>query len=145
MFVDASAIVGILADEDDAAYLIAKIETTTDPISVSPIVIYEAVIGLARKKMAATPGEGAAIPQAMIDQAQVIVREFLAEIGAEEVTVTSEIGRSAIVAARNFGRVVGHRAQLNFGDCFSYACAQALGAPLLFKGNDFPHTDIDAA
>ncbi|WP_347379669.1 type II toxin-antitoxin system VapC family toxin [Methylobacterium sp. Leaf466] len=38
-----------------------------------------------------------------------------------------------------------HPAGLNFGDCFSYALAQALGAPLLFKGNDFSRTDIAIA
>lgn len=38
-----------------------------------------------------------------------------------------------------------HRAALNFGDCFSYALAKALGEPLLFKGNDFSHTDIAVA
>jgi ribonuclease VapC len=35
-----------------------------------------------------------------------------------------------------------HRAGLNFGDCFSYALAKISGGPLLFKGDDFPHTDI---
>ena len=35
-----------------------------------------------------------------------------------------------------------HRANLNFGDCFSYALAKETGLPLLFKGNDFTHTDI---
>jgi ribonuclease VapC len=38
-----------------------------------------------------------------------------------------------------------HPAALNFGDCFSYALAQATGFPLLFKGNDFTKTDIQAA
>jgi ribonuclease VapC len=34
---------------------------------------------------------------------------------------------------------------LNFGDCFAYALAKDLGAPLLFKGSDFAQTDIPAA
>jgi len=34
---------------------------------------------------------------------------------------------------------------LNFGDCFSYALARAMGEPLLFKGDDFAHTDITPA
>jgi ribonuclease VapC len=38
-----------------------------------------------------------------------------------------------------------HKAGLNFGDCFSYALAKTLGAPLLFKGDDFTHTDIRPA
>ncbi len=36
-----------------------------------------------------------------------------------------------------------HRAGLDFGGCFSYALARALDEPLLFKGNDFPQTDIE--
>ena len=35
-----------------------------------------------------------------------------------------------------------HRAGLNLGDCFSYALAKALDRPLLFKGDDFCHTDV---
>jgi ribonuclease VapC len=31
---------------------------------------------------------------------------------------------------------------VNIGDCFAYACARQLDAPLLCKGNDFPRTDI---
>ena len=38
-----------------------------------------------------------------------------------------------------------HLAQLNLGDCFTYACAPSLGAPLLCKGDDFPRTDIRLA
>ena len=38
-----------------------------------------------------------------------------------------------------------HPAGLNFGDCFAYALAKATGEPLLFKGNDFRKTDIQAA
>ncbi len=37
-----------------------------------------------------------------------------------------------------------HRAGLNLGDCFSYGLAMALNAPLLFKGEDFRHTDVRA-
>ena len=44
-----------------------------------------------------------------------------------------------------FGKGQGHPAQLNFGDCMSYAVAKAHGVPLLFKGDDFPRTDITVA
>jgi ribonuclease VapC len=65
------------------------------------------------------------------------------EIGLEHVTV--EQGRIAADAYRRFGRESGHPARLNFGDCFSYALAKATGEPLLFKGDDFGHTDIARA
>lgn len=48
-------------------------------------------------------------------------------------------------AYRDFGCGSGHPARLNFGDCFAYALARHLGEPLLFKGNDFAHTDITPA
>ncbi|HXP05319.1 MAG TPA: type II toxin-antitoxin system VapC family toxin [Stellaceae bacterium] len=51
----------------------------------------------------------------------------------------------ARAAYRDFGKRSGHPAQLNFGDCFAYALAQRHGEPLLFKGNDFAHTDITPA
>jgi ribonuclease VapC len=47
-------------------------------------------------------------------------------------------------AYRRFGKGR-HRASLNFGDCCAYAIAKTLGAPLLFKGDDFPLTDIEPA
>ena len=48
-------------------------------------------------------------------------------------------------AYRQFGKGSGHRARLNFGDCFAYALAKERDEPLLFIGNDFIHTDIHPA
>jgi ribonuclease VapC len=65
-----------------------------------------------------------------------------AEILLEPVTVhQAEVARGAY---RDFGKGR-HRAGLNFGDCFSYALAKAKAEPLLFKGNDFRHTDVEPA
>ncbi len=52
--------------------------------------------------------------------------------------------RLAVEAAMRFGKGR-HPARLNLGDCFSYALARSLDAPLLFKGDDFAHTDIRPA
>jgi ribonuclease VapC len=57
--------------------------------------------------------------------------------------VTEEQVRIARQAYLDFGRG-NHPAALNFGDCFAYALAKATGEPLLFKGEDFRHTDIKA-
>ena len=62
-----------------------------------------------------------------------------ADIIIEPVTV--EQGHLARQAFLDYGSGR-HKAGLNFGDCFSYALAKALGEPLLFKGNDFSQTDI---
>ena len=52
---------------------------------------------------------------------------------------------SAYAAFIAYGKGSGHPAQLNFGDLFAYALAKARGLPLLFKGDDFSHTDIGVA
>lgn len=56
--------------------------------------------------------------------------------------VSAEQARIGHAAYRKFGIGSGHKAKLNFGDCFSYALAKATGEPLLFKGDDFVHTDV---
>ena len=56
-------------------------------------------------------------------------------------SVTPEQARIGHEAYRRFGKGQ-HKAGLNFGDCFAYALAKATGRPLLFKGEDFIHTDI---
>lgn len=70
---------------------------------------------------------------------------LLTEVGAEIVPVTESMARAARIAYRRYGKGSGHNAQLNYGDCFSYALAAERAAPLLFKGNDFSRTDIAAA
>jgi ribonuclease VapC len=57
----------------------------------------------------------------------------------------SPIAYIAAEAADRYGKGTDHPAQLNFGDCLSYAVAKHLGTPLLYKGNDFVHTDIESA
>ena len=59
--------------------------------------------------------------------------------------VTRDQARIARDAYRDFGQGSGHQAGLNFGDCFAYALAKTAGEALLFKGNDFGHTDITPA
>src|SRR5215467_12018023 len=59
--------------------------------------------------------------------------------------VTHDQARIAREAYRDFGKGSGHKARLNFGDCFAYALAKATGEPLLYKGRDFAHTDVASA
>ena len=64
--------------------------------------------------------------------------------GIEVVPVTAEQVTAARRAWRRFGRGR-HRAALNLGDCLAYALAEVTREPLLFKGDDFTHTDVEAA
>ena len=57
----------------------------------------------------------------------------------------SEQAEIARAAYRDFGKGSGHAAGLNFGDCFAYALAKSMREPLLFKGDDFSHTDVAIA
>lgn len=146
MFLDASAIIAILADEPDARELLAKIDAAGGgSCCYSPLAAYEAVVGLARMKTVALYGQDAPIRRTLFDQVQAVVTGFLNELEAVEIPIGSDIGKVALTAARDFGRATGHPAQLNFGDCFAYACARSYGVRLLFKGGDFSRTDIEAA
>lgn len=69
---------------------------------------------------------------------------FIEQTDAQIIDITAEIGRHAVNAFNTFGRGR-HKASLNMGDCFAYACAKAHNMPLLLKGNDFPYTDIEVA
>ena len=128
MFVDASAIVAILVEESDAASLTKRLEQAVAPCT-SPLAIYEAVAGVAR------------VRTVEIRTAETILDRFLEQARVRVVPITAEIGRGALTAFERYGRGR-HPAALNMGDCFAYACARVLDMPLLFKGDDFPLTDI---
>lgn len=69
---------------------------------------------------------------------------FFRRAGIAIEPVTVEQGELARQAFLDYGKGR-HKAGLNFGDCFAYALAKAAGEPLLFKGDDFARTDIEAA
>jgi len=71
--------------------------------------------------------------------------DLLRESGISIQPVTASQAYIARQAYRDFGKGSGHPARLNFGDCFAYALAKELGESLLFKGDDFSHTDVAAA
>lgn len=131
MFVDASAIAAIIADEDDGTALVRRLSVAQRRYT-SPIAVYETILGIARIR-----GGSVAAVSALID-------EFIQRLDIDTIPITVEIGRAAIDAFARFGRGR-HPARLNMGDCFAYACARELGVPLLFKGDDFSQTDIAAA
>ena len=72
------------------------------------------------------------------------VRALLREGRFQVASVIEEHADLAIEAYDNYGKGRGRKANLNLGDCFSYALAKATGLPL-FKGNDFTQTDLEVA
>ncbi len=128
MFVDASALIAIIADEPEASALAARLDQA-GKVLLSPVAIFEATAGLAR------------IANVAPSQARQLVRQFIEEVGAQIVAIDAAICEAAIEASQRFGNGR-HPARLNMGDCFAYACAKALDSPLLFKGGDFSLTDV---
>ncbi len=137
MVIDASAIVAVLAEEPKAGEVIAAIQDHPGAFAVSPMTVFEAALGLAK----ARTGRKRAAAGEDIEIALAAVQKFLDTVAAEEIAITRDLGREAVAAAARFGRAVGHPADLNFGDCFSYALARRRSAALLFIGDDFVRTD----
>jgi ribonuclease VapC len=73
------------------------------------------------------------------------LKRIVAALGVEILPFTVEQARLAFDAFKRFGKGRGTKASLNFGDCFAYALAKELQAPLLYKGTDFAHTDLQPA
>lgn len=138
MFIDASAIVAILGREPGYEEIEKRLAIIDGPFFVSPLVKFEAATALARQK---TPAQSKPSPN-LLRQAQAAVDAFVEDLGAEEMTITADIGRQALEASATYGKAIGHAADLNFGDCFAYACAKARKVGLLYKGHDFAHTDL---
>ena len=136
MFIDASAIVAILGREPGHEELEKRLASSGGPFYFSPLVRFEASLGLARQKSPTKP------TAELLHQARGAVDAFIEDLEAAEIGVSPEIGKQALEACATYGKAVGHAADLNFGDCFAYACAKSLGVALLYKGADFSHTDL---
>jgi len=136
MFIDASAIVAVMTREPGWEDIVERLDGSDTSFSVSSLARFEAVLALARKQPSSLDKRQA------IASAREAVANFLSEIGANEITVTPRIGELALDAATAYGKTAGHPAALNFGDCFAYACAKALGVSLAYKGDDFAQTDL---
>lgn len=138
MVVDASAIIAVLAEEPKGPEVVRALKDHAGPFAVPPMTVFESTLGLARARI----GRERAVTSDDIATALAAVVKFCEALQAEEPAVSPYLARKAVEAAARFGKIVGHRADLNFGDCFAYAHAQARSEPLLFVGDDFTHTDV---
>ena len=126
MVVETSVLVAIILREQGFESFVFQI-AEADMCSTSAANYLEASIALQQRR-----GEGSV---AELDR---VIGEM--EIAIVPVTaVQVRIARSAFLT---YGKGMKNAAQLNFGDWFGYALAKQLGEPLLFKGNDFIHTDV---
>lgn len=128
MVVDTSALLAILFGEPERHLFIARLAHADDPL-VSTATLVEASI-----VMHARLGEDGVGD----------LDDLLTAAAVRPVAVDAHQAQLARAAFACFGKGQAS-AGLNFGDCFAYALAQALGRPLLFKGADFAQTDVQPA
>lgn len=129
MIVDTSAVIAVLLDEPERGRMVdALLSAPVVRISEATYVETGVVIDGPRDPVLSRKLDG-----------------FMEEFAIEPIAVDRRQAGIARQAYRDFGKGSGHPARLNFGDCCSYALAVALGEPLLFKGDDFGHTDVRKA
>lgn len=129
MIVDSSAIVAILLAEPERQVLLEAIQQAPEVAMTAASYLEVGMV---------VDGRGNPVLSRQYDA-------LVEALGIEVVDTTAEQARVARAAHRDFGRGSGHPARLNFGDCLSYAAAVQDGVPLLFKGDDFIHTDVTPA
>jgi ribonuclease VapC len=131
MFIDASVIVSILTGEETAPGLSSALDGREGCIT-SAIAVWEAAASISRKTE--RPARDELRP----------IYAFLELVKAKIVFGDLETLETAVAAFDRFGRRSGHPANLNLGDCFSYAFAKRRNVPLLFAGKDFQFTDVNS-
>ncbi len=125
LVIDASALVALGRDEPERDAIEACV-LAAESIRASSVNLTEAGIALVIRYGTFTPEQ---------------YDDWLADLGVEETSIDA---RAVLQAYRRYGKGV-HRAGLNLGDCFAYALAKQLDAPLLYKGDDFRRTDVLSA
>jgi ribonuclease VapC len=127
--VDTSAIIAIIQAEPECTTFLDHVRRA-DRALISAVSMLEAGMVLRARRGPAGVAELADLVEAM---------------GIEVVPFDAALADGALAAFAVYGKGLHPQARLNLGDCATYALAKAMSAPLLFKGDDFPATDIVAA
>ena len=128
MVLDSSAVVAIVLKEAGYQDLLARIEAAPG-VAIGAATLVEILIVLTAR---------------LRGEALLVLKELLLAAEAEVIPFSEDHSWAALGAYLRFGKGR-HRAALNFGDCLSYATASVAGQPLLYVGDDFSRTDIQAA
>ncbi len=132
--VDTSVIIAVIFGEQSAVGLVTRLlEEPAGERRMSAASYIEAGTVIAGRK---TANPSAAVAQ---------LDALLGDMRIDLVAVEGSQARAALQARIRYGKGMGHGGALNFGDCFSYALAKALNAPLLYIGDDFARTDVVSA
>lgn len=128
MVIDTSALVAMLGDEPDAEQFEVAVEA--DPVRLMSTASFLETAIVIECRYGEPGGRELDL--------------WLHRARVDLVAMDANQAEAARVAYRKFGKGR-HPAGLNYGDCFAYALSQISGEPLLFKGNDFPLTDLAVA
>lgn len=128
MIVDASVLLAVVFREPGYEAALAKLESADFVAAGSPTLAETGIVLHAR----------------LGDRSRGLLERLLDELAIEEIPFGEIHWREAVDAFRRFGKGR-HPTALNFGDCLTYAAAKLSGEPLLFVGEDFGKTDLEAA
>ena len=128
MVFDTSALVAILLAEPEAPRMLRAVARDETRLVGAPTFVEAAAVLHARK------GPGG----------EVALDALLERMNARVVEMSVPAAKLARLAYGRYGKGVGEPAVLNVGDCLAYGVAMAEREPLLFKGDDFGHTDVEA-
>lgn len=125
MIVDTSALIAILKGEPEGPKFVQTL--ADNQVAISAGTLAEAFIVAGR--IAGDAG---------MREVEAMLRDAGVSVQPVDIDQARLMGRANLA----YGRGSGHAARLNYGDCFSYALAIARDEPLLYKGDDFTHTDV---
>ena len=129
VLIDASALVAMATGEPDVDNLLDRLDGFNDRLCCA-IGLWEAALAIARRR------------ETSVAEGRRELGSLVADLDIRTVSIGPDEGEIALNAFGRYGKGTGHRAQLNMGDCFAYACAKTNDAALLYKGEDFAHTDL---
>lgn len=132
LVIDTSALIAVLFAESSAPQ-ISEVIDAADARFISAANYIELGTVLAGRRQYK--------PDQVVGAANRILNAAMIEV----VPISSDLAETALHARIRFGKGFGVRGGLNFGDCFAYALAKSMNAPLLYTGNDFSKTDIRSA
>ena len=127
MIVDSSALLAIFEGEPDAATFATAI-AEADRLLISAVNAYETGIVLRVRH-----GDAALAR---------FWRFLLEDNDFEIIPFDQRRAQEPLTAFGRFGKGLDPKARLNLADCAAYALAKSMNLPLLFKGDDFTHTDV---
>lgn len=129
MVLDSSALLAILLSEPEAPRMLRAVAAAPTRVVGVPTLVETAAVMVARKGSAG----------------EIALDALLLRLGVTTVDMGADARRLARLAYARFGKGVGSPGVLKFGDCLAYGVAMATGESLLFKGEDFARTDVQAA